>query len=222
MESTFLKSIKLISTLALLLLLSFPRVEAHPHVFVDGGLSFSLNEKVELRALHITWLFDEFETLYLLSSTKIKLTDDGKLPPEAWDALRSEIGTWPASFSGSAHLSVAGKPIALEYPVGFKVRMVNTRLELTFTRSLPQPLPLLGIQLNAAFYESSFFYDFSITQPPVFFGDTGDCIADVISFSPDDQSAKVRSKLLDLSREEDAGIPNVGALFADRIIVQCG
>ena len=37
--------------------------QAHPHVFVDGGVDFVLGAGAVLEALEVTWRYDEFETL---------------------------------------------------------------------------------------------------------------------------------------------------------------
>jgi len=197
------------------------QLEAHPHVFVDGGVDFVMEDGSVLTALEVTWLFDKFESLYLLSVSGVTLTDTGKLPQDAWEHLRSEVGAWPDSFSGSAHLSVLGQDVTLSDPSDFDIRMVDTRLEVTFTRTLTQPLPLSNLTLETQFYEASFFYDFSITQSPQILGHGEDCQAQVIPFAEGDETQEIRQALQALGREEVPDQPNVGALFADRITMTC-
>ena len=53
--------------------------QSHPHVFVDGGVDFVFDEKNLLSALLITWLYEEFETLYILSSYGMSVDSDCEL-----------------------------------------------------------------------------------------------------------------------------------------------
>ena len=72
-----------------------------------------------------------------------------------------------------------------------------------------------------AFYESTYFFAFSVTQEPTLLGHAGRCTADVRPFRPDAEDAALQAMLARLSREETPDIENVGALFADRIVVRC-
>lgn len=197
------------------------QLQAHPHVFVDGGIDFVVEDGTKLTKLEITWLFDKFETLFLLSSSGVSLTEEGRLPQDAWSKLESEIGSWPDSFSGSAHVSVAGRPVPLSDPAQFDVRMVDTRLELSFTRTLAQPQPLSGVTLRTAFYEASYFYDFSITQSPRLLGQAETCTADVIPFVAGEKEKSIQKALQALGKEQTPDQPNVGALFADTVYLTC-
>lgn len=195
---------------------------AHPHVFVDGGVDFVMGERAVLEALEVTWLFDEFETLYTLSSAGIGLNDEGGLDEADRLELVRHLSDWPDDFDGSAHLSVDGAAIALAWPTGLDARLIEGRLEMTFTRRLEPPVSLRDRHVEVAFYESTYFFAFSITHAPLIRDGSGACAARVLPFEADDQSAALQTTLRELGREETPGIENVGALFADRIILQCG
>ncbi|MEM9369716.1 MAG: DUF1007 family protein, partial [Pseudomonadota bacterium] len=47
---------------ALALCTAVRTAEAHPHVFVEGGVSFVLDDEGALAALEVTWRYDLFET----------------------------------------------------------------------------------------------------------------------------------------------------------------
>ena len=194
---------------------------AHPHVFVDGGVDFLLRDGTVLEALEVTWLYDEFETLYILSSHGLSLNDEGGLD----EADRLELvrlrSDWPDDFDGSAHLSANGVGVALEWPTGLDARLIDGRLEVTFTRYLETPMPLGGGPVEVAFYESTYFFAFSATKAPIVLGDAGRCDAGILPFDPDPQDVELQAMLSSLSREETPAIENVGALFADRIIMRC-
>ncbi len=193
----------------------------HPHVFVDGGVDFIFGDDQQIEALEVTWHYDEFETLYTLSVLELSLNDEGKLDEVDRLELVRRLSDWPDDFDGSAHLSIEGEPVPLKWPTGLDARMVDGRLLITFTRILEEPTTLEGRPAEVAFYESTYFFAFSVTNTPQLIGAADPCGATVIPNDPDDQPEELRAALAALSREETPEIANVGALFADRIVVTC-
>ena len=194
---------------------------AHPHVFVDGGVDFVFGNDQTLEALSVTWRFDAFETLYTLSANEIRPNAEGTLSDTDRERLVEILSYWPEDFEGSAHLSVDGTAVAMARPTEFDVQLRDGRLEATFTRALEAPVETHGRVLEVGFYEAAYFYAFSVTQPPVLQRITGACRADVVHFEPNTQQKELQSVLLRLGREETPEIEDVGALFADRILVTC-
>lgn len=216
------RPLRCIAAVALGLLLSTAPARAHPHVFVDGGVDFVLGEGNMLEALKVTWLYDAFETLYILSSYDMSLNADGDLDEADRLRLARLRGDWPSDFEGSAHLTRGGERIALGWPMGLDVRLVDGRLKVTFTRRLAVPVNLSLAPVEVAFYEATYFYAFKVTNSPRLVGGTGGCDADLVPFDPDAQDTALQAALAKLGREETPDIEEVGALFADRIAVQCG
>lgn len=195
--------------------------KAHPHVFVDGGVDFVFDEKGVLEALRVTWLYDEFETLYILSSHNMSLNAAGGLDEEDRQRLIRLRSDWPDDFDGSAHLSIDGARIALNWPTGLDAGLIDGRLQITFTRQLEKPASLGRSLAEVAFYESTYFFKFSVTNTPQLLGEFEGCKAKVTHFKPDAQDTALQTALKKLSREETPDIDQVGALFADRISIQC-
>jgi ABC-type uncharacterized transport system substrate-binding protein len=195
--------------------------KAHPHVFVDGGIDFVIDGDSRLQAVHVTWLYDEFETLYMLSSYGISLNSDGGLD----EADRLELirlrSQWPQDFNGSAHLTVQGASIPLEWPQDLDADVIDGRLELTFKRNLKSPILVKNAPVTAAFYESTYFFAFSITNQPNMIGPSEHCSKELIPYEPAHHSQSLQAALALLSREETPVLPNVGAEFADRIVLKC-
>ena len=196
--------------------------QAHPHVFVDGGVDFVFNENGLLSALEVTWLYDEFESLYILSSNELSLTAAGGLAEADRQHLIRQRSNWPDDFEGSAHLSVDGAPAVLHRPSGFDVAVVDGRLRVTFTRQLDVPIDLNQSSAEVAFYEATYFYAFAVTNSPQVLGAPRTCAADVIPFEAGAQDTALQAALAKLSREETPDIARVGSFFADRISIRCG
>ncbi len=205
----------------LICLLLAGQASAHPHVFIDGGVDFRFGPDAKLEALEVSWRYDEFETLYTLSAQGLELNDAGGLDEEDRLALVRQLSEWPEDFDGSAHPVVDGVAIPLEWPSDLDAHLVDGRLQLTFVRRLSTPLDMQGREIDVSFHESTYFFAFSVTDQPDLFGDPGPCSARVVDFDPDSNSDELAKTLAKLGREETPEIANVGALFADRIVVRC-
>ncbi|MEM7733899.1 MAG: DUF1007 family protein, partial [Pseudomonadota bacterium] len=118
------------------------------------------------------------------------------------------------------HLSHNGAPVGLNWPSDPQVQVVDGRIQAIFDRDLQTPLDLAGQEAELAFYESTYFFAFKITNTPQLIGETP-CVADVIPFKADAGDASLLAKLASLSREEVPENENVGVLFADRIALSC-
>lgn len=187
---------------------------AHPHVFVDGGVDFVI-EQDRLSALKVTWLYDEFETLYILSSLEVALTG-GTLSPSDTAKVTATLGAFAPDFDGSAHLTIDGAPVALDWPRDVSISIIDGRLRQQFLRDLPTPTDVNGRAVQVGFYESTYFYAFRITQSPTAPG----CAAQVIPFVLNPQDKEMQAALAQLGREETPDF-SMGSRFADRIVVTC-
>ena len=194
---------------------------AHPHVFVEGGIDFVMREGTVLEAVEVTWLFDEFETLVMLASSGLNLTTEGGLDAAGRQEVARLQNDWPDRFGASVHLSANGDALALDAPAEIDLRVVEGRLAVTFTRDLARPVSLDGRDVEAAFYEPTFFVSFSVTETSELLGETEGCRVDLHRFEPDPDDIRLMSLLARLGREETPEIENVGAKFADRITLTC-
>ena len=145
---------------------------------------------------------------------------------ELAEADRQELfryrNDWPTDFDGSAHLSIDGMNIPLDWPTNLDAEFIDGRLSVTFMRKLTTAVDLTISSATVAFYESSYFYDFSVTQHPQMLNAEIQCHTDLVPFAPNNQGSVLQGALMKLNREQTPDIENIGALFADRIVVQCG
>ena len=132
-----LKVFNWLSSFFLALLVHPAPVLSHPHVFVDGGVDFVFKEENLLSALLITWIYDEFESLYILSSYGMSVNPEGELSEADLQELIHYRNNWPIDFDGSAHLSIDGKNIPPDWPKNLHAELINGRLRITFLRKLP-------------------------------------------------------------------------------------
>ncbi len=194
---------------------------AHPHVFIDGQVNFVFNDGPHLKALEVHWSYDEFETLYILALLGISLTKDGSVAEADRLKLLEDRSNWPSDFDGSAHLSFNEQAVALNWPSDLDVEVTDGRIKISFIRTLQTPLDLAGQTAEVALYESTYFFAFKLAETSQFIGQASGCSAAVAHFDPSPDDKALQSVLAALSREETPQDSNVGALFADRIMVEC-
>ncbi|MEM8591386.1 MAG: DUF1007 family protein [Pseudomonadota bacterium] len=203
-------------------LLSAQVAPAHPHVFVDGGVSFVIGPGEMLEALEVTWRYDEFETLYTLAAFGVALSEQGDLTEFDRQRVVREHSKWPDDFDGSAHLTIDGAPVALDWPKDLDARIVEGRLEVTFRRDLPEPQPTSERAIEVGFYESTYFFAFAVTDIPRLIGAGTACEAATLPFDLDAQGDELVAALEKLALDDGAVFEGIGALVADRIELRCG
>lgn len=201
---------------------SLKQASAHPHVFIDGAVDFIVDEAGALTGLSVTWKYDRFETLYVLTSIGIISAPDGSLSDKDRKTLIRNESDWPDSFDGAAHLTIDGDPVVLSGPLDLDAVLEDGHLTVRYHRDLTRPATISGRDVQVAFYERTYYYAFSVAEPPEIIGSMDDCMIDVTPFDATAEDRTMQATLAKLSREETPEDTNVGALFADRIALQCG
>ncbi|MEL7254282.1 MAG: DUF1007 family protein [Pseudomonadota bacterium] len=194
---------------------------AHPHVFVDARIDAVVDDHGVLQALEVTWRFDPFHTLYILSFDGVTPSDDGGLTLADQDALSAAYTDWQGGFDGFAKLFIDGAPIALASPSAVRASLKNDQLEISFTRVLPHPEVLADVKAEIAIYDATYYHAIKVAAPPRIRGQGQGCHATLLAFDPDRLSASSQAALEDLHKERAPEVENVGRLFADRITLSC-
>ncbi len=195
--------------------------ESHPHVFIDGSVDFLVNEQGAVQGLSVTWRYDAFETLYVLASIGIVPDKDGTLSTEQRETLIHKESSWPEGFDGASHLSIDGTPVPISGPKSLDADVKDGRLIVRFRRDLDAPELLWNRRTEVAFFERTYYYAFKITTPPRVVGGAPACNVDMVPSVPEEHDEAILNKLAALDREETPEDTNIGALFADRILLTC-
>lgn len=196
---------------------------AHPHIFVDTGLTLRFDDQGRLGAVGVVWVYDELSSMLILGDLELDGDADGELTQDERQRLQQEGSAWPEDFDGDLYLSQAGQAIALSGPQEIIVdyrdgRLIETHLRPLATPLAPQPQPV-AIKVYDPFYYT--FYD--LAAAPKMIG-RGDCEvrierADIAA------AQKLYADELELLNDEqmlDEGqSPQLGGAFADEVRVTC-
>ena len=139
------------------LLASASALNAHPHIFIDGGVDFHLDGNGMLHKVEVTWIYDKFETLYILSTQGISPTTDGPLNSNDLSVLTSLYENWPPDFDGSVHLKYLEQNIDFNWPQNASVTYSENRLKIKFERTLKTKLLLTNTPLDIGFMNAPIF-----------------------------------------------------------------
>lgn len=200
-----------------LALLALPlRAEAHPHVFVDATGGFRFDAQQRLTGLRITWQYDAFTTLVLYDQLNLDQDGDGALDDSDMAAIVRGETEWEPGYEGDTFLWIGGEKQALSRPQNASARMVGDGVEVSFDLALPAPVDPAGLRASLRLYDPLYYYAYSVV------GAASDrCRATVIPFVADDQARALQDQLSALSQEQIPDDPQIGARFADEVVLQC-
>lgn len=206
---------------ALVVVLLSPRVNAHPHIFVDAEGGFLFNSAGELEGVQVFWLYDAFTTLYLYDALDLDKDGDGKLDNADLETIRRGETDWPSDYEGDTYLWIDGQKQKLSRPMASSSRMIGDRVGVEFELHLDGPQDMAGRSASLKLYDPGYYYAYSIPGEGKILGNAGDCNVRVNRFDPDAQTAKLQKELSALSREETPEDTEIGALFAEEIVLKC-
>jgi ABC-type uncharacterized transport system substrate-binding protein len=194
---------------------------SHPHVFLDGGVVFIVDDDAMLRDVAVTWRYDAFETLYILTDMGFASAPENDFSPAERTRVEERLSYFADDFDGSVHLTAGTVKLELEWPRDLSARMVGDRLEITFYRKLVEPLSLAQQEVTAEFYERTYFYALSMTDQAQTSGTARECAVEFIPFVPAEATQNMLEALAQLDREETPDNTDIGSYFADKAIVSC-
>ena len=200
---------------AALALLAAGQAQAHPHVWVTIKSEVVYGTDGAATGVRHAWTFDDMFSTYALQGmeTKVKgVYSHEELAPLAQTNVESlkEFGFF--SFA-----KADGKKEKFEEPVDYFLEYNDGLLTLNFTLPLKTPVKAKALTLDV--FDPEFFIDFKFadTDPVRLVGAPGAC---QMKFQrPNDGSAN--AKTLGEQDFADGGNSNFGAMFANKILVDC-
>lgn len=205
--------------IALLAGLSATQAGAHPHLFVEVGVTVVFEDGMAT-GVRLDWAYDDFFTLLLLTDLGIDLDGDSVLTSEEEEILAAAVTTWPQDFDGDLDVLNEDAPVALAGPADHGVVFDEGLITEVHTRPFIEPVDG-PVTIRA--YDSSYYVAYTLSGPVQIEGRT-DC--DVSVIPPDlNEAYSLVDELLygrpasDVGPEED--FPEVGIAFAETIMVTC-
>lgn len=194
---------------------------AHPHVFVDAEVVF-LGSPSALDEIRVTWRYDEFTTLFLIETLDLDRDGDGVLDAEDEARIVAGETDWPPEYEGDIYMHAGGQHVAMTRPHNADAGMVDGRIFVTFDLPLATPQPLTpGAQISLKLYDPYYYYDYDILPGAMIDPAAPGCAVTLVPFAPDREDAALQEGLRLLARDEVPAEENIGARFADELVVHC-
>lgn len=214
-----------ICLIALIVPLSFgaARGHAHPHEFIDTGITFRFDAQARLDSIDVVWVWDELTSMLIVADMGMDADGDGRLTDEELDRLRDHFSDWPEGFDGDLHVRQDGGAVALGGPVDTRAEYRDGRLVVSHVRVLPDRIsPETGPVILQA-YDPGYYAFYDLAGAPEIRG-REDCRVEIRK-ADIAAAQKLYDQLLGQLTEEEimeeGRYPEVGGAFADEVRLEC-
>lgn len=195
---------------------------AHPHIFVEAGLEVIFGTDGTPEKLRISWIYDEFFSMLLVSDLGLDPDFTGNIEPHEQFALDGFDMNWIQDYHGDTHVTQGGRTLALTGPLEWTSDYRDGQLRSTHLRALlDQPEP--GQDWTISIHDPTYYTSYTLISSPLLTG-RDDCVARI--FEPDWDAAgayleAALDELLGAGGDLEADFPPVGALFSDEVRITC-
>ena len=189
---------------------------AHPHVFVDTGLTLVLDDAQRVIAVEVTWSYDDLYSLLVMQDMGLDMDGDGILTEEELAQVDGWDMQWIDGYEGDLYLTdTDGNPVALGSHIPLSTEVVDARLVSRHRRQLVEPVVANGLTLRA--FDPEFYTAYDLTlgvDVPA------PCTATVET--PEKGAAYAEAQeVMSVFPEDAEDVPLLGHIFAETVSVSC-
>lgn len=189
---------------------------AHPHVFVDTGLKVIVSDAGTVEGIEVSWTYDDFYSLLLLSDLGLDNDGDGQLDPNELVRLEGFDMNWIDGYKGDTLATRNGRELTLGPPQSRGVSVDKGLITSTHFRALKGPAE--GLVIKA--FDPTFYTAYELSGAVTV---TGPCKADIQPADLDKAYTLVEELLYATpAAEAEGSYPEVGEAFADTVTLTCG
>jgi ABC-type uncharacterized transport system substrate-binding protein len=200
---------------AVWLALAPSQARAHPHVFVDVALRFETDDQGRLTGVEVTWRYDDFYSLLVLSDRGMDPDGDGRLTAREKAALEGfDLVEWPDGFDGGLFLRQEARDIALGPPEALGVTLEGNRIVSRHRRALG-PVAPAGLVVKP--YDPSYYAALTLVDVS---GLPAGCAGTVQSPDRAEAAARAQDVMGEVTEDRFAEV-EVGVYYADTLEVRC-
>lgn len=203
--------------------LAAPGAGAHPHMFIDTGLTFHLDDRGQLAAVGVVWVYDALSSLLTIEDQGLDPDGDGILTPAETEVLNRLGRTWPEDFDGNLHLMQNGQALPLSGPLEVEVTYHDGRLVFAHMRALTPRVSLAAGPVDLQVYDPTYYTFYDLSGTPQVAGGAG-CSVAVGKADIAAAQAEYDAAIMGMTDEElldEELLPDLGGAFADEIRLTC-
>lgn len=188
---------------------------AHPHVFMETGLEVLRDAEGRAVSLRVTWTYDPFFSLVLITERGLDPDGDGSLTPEETAALQGFDMSWEPGFAGDTYAFAGDRAVTLSGPRDGVARYEGGRIVSSHIRDLAEPVGGLLVVKN---YDPTYYTEYTIREVLA-----EGCGTEIIAPDLTEAERELQAALAAIPADVDVemGFPEVGAVFAQEVRVTC-
>ena len=191
-------------------------VSGHPHAWIDLRSRVLMNEKGEIEALELSWLFDDYYTVLVAEELGAK--------GEATDAYLNEITERNLSnlqeYDYFTAITYDGERQAVDEVSRYETEVHDGRLWMRFEVPLATPIdPKVG-EVTFSVYDPTYWIEIlHMEGEPILFSGEGarHCLGEIKQPNPTIEQVSLAAAL---DQDESVG-DGLGELFAETVVVSC-
>lgn len=217
------RALRILSLLVIGMVVAPVPARAHPHEFVDTGLTFRFDDNGMLGAISVVWLYDDLTSLLILEDLGLDPDGDGKLTDQETARLTEMAGSWPEGFDGNLYLTADGVPVALSGPLDATAGLRDGRVFMSHIRALVRRIDPVTEHAALQAYDPSYYTFYDLTGVPGVIGREG---CEVTTEAADMALAQklydaALAELTDEEIMEQGKFPEIGGAFAATLRLTC-
>ena len=189
---------------------------AHPHVFMETALEVIRDDAGRAVSLRVTWTYDPFFSLVLITERGLDPDGDGSLTPEETAALQGFDMNWDPGFAGDTYAFAGEVPVALSGPRDGVARYEGGQIVSSHLRDLGVPVEGVLVVKN---YDPGYYTEYTIRDVVA-----EGCAVEIVAPDLTEAERALAEELAKIPADVDVemGFPEVGAVFAQEVQVTCG
>jgi ABC-type uncharacterized transport system substrate-binding protein len=208
--------------LALFLMLFAAPLAAHPHIFVNTGLSVLVDGQNRLTHVEVTWEYDELYSLLVTEDMEIDGDYDGVLTDTDKAALTGFDMQWIDGYNGDLVGTLDGAPLVFSGPSEATATLRDGRIVTTHMRAVKGAPQIAGL-MSLKPFDGTYYTAYEVGLPVGVQGRAG---CDVALNAPDIAGALAMTQAEMAALPEDfdmeaAGLGDIGARFATEVKITC-
>lgn len=189
--------------------------KAHPHVWIDMQTRLTFDESGRATSLRITWIFDEFYSLYALNKPADEASQEERL------ALVEEYVAGLESFGYFARVEADSEEIGFSGVIDRDARANGEKLVMTYELELAKAIDPTASGLSYAVFDPTYFIEILHVKQPdaAALGEQAPagCRTNIVPPNPDPDVVSLAASLGPTESVGDA----IGVLFAEWVRVEC-
>ncbi len=189
---------------------------SHPHAWIDLQSRVLLDDDGDIRALELSWLFDDYYTVLVAEELGMDTEPTQKLLD---DIARRNLGNL-RRYDYFAAVTYDGERQEIGDVNRYETEVRDGRLLMRFEVPLTRPLDPESGEVTFSVYDPTYWIEIvHVEDEPVLFSGEGAerCQSEIIQPNPTLEQVTLANAL---DRDETAG-DGLGELFAETVVVSC-